>query len=35
MNKLISGIYAATISVFNDDLSLNIEKTIKHSEKNN
>ena len=33
MNKLISGIYAATISVFNDDLSLNIEKTIKHSEK--
>ncbi|WP_440909015.1 dihydrodipicolinate synthase family protein [Candidatus Pelagibacter sp.] len=31
--KNLKGIYAATISVFNDDLSLNIDKTIKHSEK--
>jgi len=29
----ISGIYAATMSVLNSDLSLNIEKTIKHAEK--
>ena len=29
----LRGIFAATISVFNDDLSLNIEKTIEHSEK--
>ena len=29
----IKGIYAAGMSVFNDDLSLNIEKTISHSEK--
>ena len=29
----ISGIFAATMSVFNSDLSLNIEKTIKHAEK--
>jgi len=32
MNK-IKGIYAASMSVFNNDLSLNIEKTIKHAEK--
>ena len=29
----IKGIYAARMSVFNDDLSLNIEKTINHAEK--
>ena len=29
----ISGIFAATMSVFNSDLSLNIEKTIEHAEK--
>jgi 4-hydroxy-tetrahydrodipicolinate synthase len=29
---LIKGIYAASISVFNDDLTLNIDKTIKHAE---
>ena len=29
----ISGIYAATMSVLNSDLSLNVEKTIKHAEK--
>ena len=29
----IKGIYAAGMSVLNDDLSLNIEKTISHSEK--
>jgi 4-hydroxy-tetrahydrodipicolinate synthase len=29
----IKGIYAAGMSVLNDDLSLNIEKTILHSEK--
>ena len=28
----ISGIFAATMSVLNSDLSLNIEKTIKHAE---
>ena len=28
----ISGIYAASMSIFNSDLSLNIEKTIKHAE---
>ena len=27
------GIYAATMSIFNQDLSLDIESTIKHSEK--
>jgi 4-hydroxy-tetrahydrodipicolinate synthase len=32
MTKL-SGIYAATMSVLNSDLSLNVEKTIKHAEK--
>ena len=32
MTKL-SGIYAATMSVLNSNLSLNIEKTIKHAEK--
>ena len=32
MNK-IKGIYAASMSVFNNDLSLNIEKTITHAEK--
>ncbi len=29
----ISGIFAATLSVLNSDLSLNIEKTINHAEK--
>ncbi|WP_415308172.1 dihydrodipicolinate synthase family protein [Candidatus Pelagibacter sp. Uisw_099_02] len=29
----IKGIYAASMSVFNSDLSLNIEKTITHAEK--
>ena len=29
----ISGIFAATMSVLNSDLSLNIEKTIDHAEK--
>jgi 4-hydroxy-tetrahydrodipicolinate synthase len=28
----IKGIYAASMSVFNDDLTLNIKKTIKHAE---
>ena len=28
----ISGIFAATMSILNDDLSLNVEKTIKHAE---
>ena len=32
MNK-IKGIYAASMSIFNSDLSLNIEKTVKHAEK--
>ena len=32
MNK-IRGIYAASMSIFNSDLSLNIEKTIEHAEK--
>ena len=27
------GIYAASVSVFNQDLSLDIDATIKHSEK--
>jgi len=29
---LIKGIYAASVSVFNDNLTLNIDKTIKHAE---
>ncbi len=29
----ISGIYAATMSILNYDLSLNVEKTIEHAEK--
>ena len=29
----IKGIYAASLSVFNSDLSLNIEKTVSHAEK--
>ena len=29
----IKGIYAASMSVFNADLSLNIEKTVRHAEK--
>ena len=28
----INGIFAATMSILNDDLSLNVEKTIKHAE---
>jgi 4-hydroxy-tetrahydrodipicolinate synthase len=32
MNK-IKGIFAASMSVFNEDLSLNIEKTVRHAEK--
>ena len=31
MNK-IQGIYAASLSIFNDDLSLNIDSTIKHAD---
>ena len=31
--KKIKGIYAAGMSVFNDDLSLNIVKTVNHAEK--
>jgi 4-hydroxy-tetrahydrodipicolinate synthase len=31
MNK-IKGIYAASMSIFNSDLSLNIEKTVSHAE---
>ena len=31
MTKL-NGIYAATLSILNDDLSLNIKKTINHAE---
>ena len=30
--NLINGIYAASMSVFNDDLTLNIDSTIKHAE---
>ena len=30
--SLIKGIYAASMSVLNDDLTLNVEKTIKHAE---
>ena len=30
--SLIKGIYAASMSVFNDDLTLNIDNTIKHAE---
>ena len=29
----IKGIYAASMSLFNKDLSLNIEKTVEHAEK--
>ena len=29
----IKGIYAAGLSILNPDLSLNVEKTISHSEK--
>ena len=28
----VNGIYAATLSVLNDDFSLNIKKTINHAE---
>ena len=31
--KKIKGIFAASMSVFNSDLSLNIEKTVRHAEK--
>ena len=30
---ITKGIYAASMSVFNDDLSLDIDSTINHSEK--
>ena len=30
--SLIKGIYAASLSVINENLSLNIDKTIKHAE---
>ena len=33
MMSKIKGIYAASMSVFNRDLSLNIEKTVNHAEK--
>jgi 4-hydroxy-tetrahydrodipicolinate synthase len=29
----IKGIYAASMSLFNKDLSLNIKKTVEHAEK--
>ena len=29
----IKGIYAASVSIFNKDLSLDIDSTIKHTEK--
>ena len=29
----IKGIYGASMSIFNKDLSLNIEKTLEHAEK--
>ena len=29
----IKGIYAASMSILNDDLTLNIEKTIQHAER--
>ena len=29
----IRGIFAASMSILNEDLSLNVEKTIKHTEK--
>ena len=29
----IKGIYAASMSLFNKDLSLNIDKTVNHAEK--
>ena len=29
----IKGIYAASISVLNSNLSLNVEKTVNHAEK--
>ena len=29
----IRGIFAASMSILNEDLSLNVEKTIKHAEK--
>ena len=29
---LIKGIYAASMSILNNDLTLNIEKTIQHAE---
>ena len=28
----IKGIYAATLSILNEDLSLNVQKTILHAE---
>ena len=28
----VNGIYAATLSILNDDLSLNINRTIDHAE---
>ena len=30
--SLIKGIYAASLSLINDDLSLNVKETIKHAE---
>ena len=30
--KEFKGIYAASVSILNDDLSLNINRTIKHGE---
>ena len=29
----IKGIYAASMSIFNEDLSLHIDSTIKHAER--
>ena len=33
MMSKIKGIYAASMSIFNSDLSLNIKKTVSHAEK--
>ena len=31
--SLIKGIYAASMSVLNDNLTLNVSKTVEHAEK--
>ena len=34
MSKILSGIYAASMSVLKADLSLDIEETLRHAKKN-